>query len=132
MVTEDLLKRHPECIFVFGDNVLRRGRGGAAALRPLPQMYGFITKKVPDHNPTSYYSVQEYYNVFDVELTKLIHTIQAMPTTIFLVSPVGSGIANRYGIWDSIIKPGLESLRKFKNVIFTEEIDDEKDISIRG
>lgn len=45
IVTKQFLDNNPNAIFVFGDNLLRVGYGGAAILRDHPQTYGFITKK---------------------------------------------------------------------------------------
>ena len=44
-ITQKYLREHSNEIFVFGDNILRKGHGGAAALRNEPNTYGFITKK---------------------------------------------------------------------------------------
>ncbi|MFW6247319.1 MAG: hypothetical protein ACOC22_04075 [bacterium] len=60
IITRKYLKENPEHIFVFGDNLLRKGYGGAAKLRDLPNTYGFITKKYPDNKDESFYTPDEY------------------------------------------------------------------------
>jgi hypothetical protein len=50
-IAREYLRSHPDHVFVFGDNLLGRGLGGAAALRREPNTFGFITKKRPDNDP---------------------------------------------------------------------------------
>lgn len=118
-VDGQFLEDNPNCIFVFGDNTIRRGKGGAAALRDYPNTYGFITKKFPANNDKDFYTVEEYINVYNDELRKLIDALMVSGDKVFLISPVGSGLANRFGIWEQIIKPKLkEDLKEFKNIIW--------------
>lgn len=44
-ITDQLLNNNPNALFVFGDNLIRKGYGGAAALRDHPQAFGFVTSK---------------------------------------------------------------------------------------
>ena len=118
IVTREYLKKHTDCIFVFGDNLLRKGRGGAANLRDMPNTYGFITKKAPDNNDTSFYRPKEYIKLFNTELRKLKILISDDHDKTFLISKLGSGLANKYYIWETIIRDGLEQIRGIPNVIF--------------
>jgi len=115
-ITADLLNKNPNWIFVFGDNTHRRGLGGAAKLRYHPQSYGFITKKKPDYQDSSFYTVEEYKEIFLKEMEKLMALIVANPNKIFMVSKLGAGLANKYGIYEAIIQKGLEFLLKYSNV----------------
>jgi hypothetical protein len=117
-VTREYLRKNPNHIFVFGDNLLRRGKGGAAVLRDEPNTYGFVTKKAPNNKDESFYKPEEYMDEFLWELNMLERCIRSCPKNIWLITPLGSGLANRYRIWEEIIQPGLEVLRKYKNVIF--------------
>lgn len=116
IITADILNKNPDWIFVFGDNTFRRGLGGAAKLRYHPQSYGFITKKKPDYQDTSFYKVEEYKEVFIEEMNKLIEFIRTNPSKIFMISKIGAGLANKYGIYEAIIKDGLNVLKEFENV----------------
>ena len=111
IVTEQYLDEHPDAIFVYGDNLLHRGRGGAAMLRWHPQTYGFVTKRRPSWSDDAYYHPEEYRTVFDQEWNKLVHEIQAHPDHIYLISKLGSGLANRYHIYEEIIQPALQQLQ---------------------
>jgi hypothetical protein len=116
-VTEKFLKNNPNVIFVFGDNTIRKGKGGAAKLRDEPNTYGFITKKYPNNNDRSFYRLQEYTSVFKLELSRLMIEIEANPDKTYLISKLGAGLANRYKIYEEIIQPNIGVLRDYDNVI---------------
>lgn len=119
IMSEDFLDKNKRAIFVFGDNTLRQGYGGAAALRDHPQTYGFITKKYPDNHDTSFYKPEDYSSIFFDELIKLKETIKDEPFKTFYVSQLGAGLANKYNIWEKVIKDGLEkNLQQYPNVVF--------------
>lgn len=119
IVTSQYLSDNPSAIFVFGDNLQRIGRGGAAALRYHSQAIGFITKKEPKHTPASYFFPEEYKAIFQKEVTNLVKTISNNPDKVFLISPVGSGLANKYGIFEQVIDgPLQQALSQFTNVKF--------------
>ena len=121
-ITRDYLKANPWHIFVFGDNLFRRGFGGAAALRDMPNTYGFITKMAPNNDDSSFYRPKDYKPIFHHEIRALRTAIRAMPNMRFLISPIGSGLANKYHIWEHVILPGLELIAIDKNVEFLFEI----------
>lgn len=125
-VTKDFLDKNPDVIFVFGDNVRRVGYGGAAALRDHPQTYGFITKKNPDNMDDSFFRPESYRIDFFAYLIELQLTIEKNSDKIYYISQLGGGLANRYKIWEQVIKPGLEKyLSHYDNVVFLwdKEID---------
>jgi hypothetical protein len=47
-------------LFVYGDNDAKRGRGGQAIIRDLPNTIGIPTKKLPNNLPESFYTDLEY------------------------------------------------------------------------
>jgi hypothetical protein len=118
MMTVEFLRSHQEIIFVFGDNTIRRGLGGAAKLRYEPNTYGFITKKFPNNQDTSFYRPIEYQKIFDLELQKLQQYITEHPEKHFAISQLGGGLANKYQIFEKIIEPGLAVLQNLSNVTF--------------
>ena len=118
-ITAQYLRSHPDEIFVFGDNLLRVGTGGAAALRAEPNTYGFVTKKSPTHLDADYYRPDEYVPVYLHELQELISEIRVRNTKTFLISKLGAGLANKYDIWSQVIGPTLKPmLRHYSNVRF--------------
>lgn len=119
LISKDFLDTNPNAIFVFGDNLLKTGYGGAALLRDHPQSIGFITKKYPDNKDTSFYRPEEYESLFREQLNLLKEMIQSNQDKIFYISQLGAGLANKYLIWEKLIKINLENeLSRFKNVVF--------------
>jgi len=116
-VTAEFLRANPNVIFVFGDNLVRRGKGGAAILRDEPNTYGFVTKKYPNNQNSSFFRPLEYLELFQAELLLLSIEIEKNPDKTYLVSRLGGGLANRYGIYEEIIEPELKKLELFDNVI---------------
>jgi hypothetical protein len=116
-VTAEFLKENPNVTFVFGDNLIRKGKGGAAALRDEPNTYGFITKKYPNNQDSSFYRPDEYVELFYAELLRLAKEIEKNSERTYLISKLGGGLANRYKIYEEIIEPSLKKLALFENVI---------------
>lgn len=119
IVTKDFLDKNPNAVFVFGDNLRRVGYGGAAALRDHPRTYGFITKKNPDNMDESFFRPESYRIDFTVQSIELQLVIEENPDKIYYISQLGGGLANRYKIWEQVLKPGLEKdFSRYNNVIF--------------
>lgn len=118
-ITQEFLDNDLNAYFVFGDNLERYGHGGAASLRDHPHAIGFITKKFPDNKDESFYKPEEYSPVFFEELGKLKTIIEKRPDKIFYISQLGGGLANRYKIWEKLIRHNLvRSLTDLDNVVF--------------
>jgi len=117
IITKQFLHDNPDAIFVFGDNTARKGKGGAARLRDEQNTYGFITKKYPTNHDSSFYHPDEYEDVFKSEMAKLIKLIETSPNKTFYISKLGSGLANKYNIYSTVIMPVLKRLKRYKNVV---------------
>lgn len=56
------LKAHPDRLFLFGDNELRRGMGGQAAeMRGEPNAVGVATKRAPSMVPSAMWADWDFY-----------------------------------------------------------------------
>jgi len=110
MITAEYLRANPQVVFVYGDNLVKRGKGGAAALRDEPNTYGFLTKKYPNRKPESYYTTEEYAPIFEEELRKFKLVVEANPDRVFLVAKLGGNLANLHGIYESIILPRRDDI----------------------
>lgn len=102
IVTEEWLRENPNHIFVFGDNLDRKGKGGGAKLRDVPNTYGFITKKHPNNNDKSFYDRTEYVHVLQSELKKLLYHMEDNLDKTYMISQLGNGLANKYDIFPLI------------------------------
>jgi hypothetical protein len=118
-ITKSFLDSNPNAYFVFGDNLERMGYGGAAILRDHPHSIGFITKKFPDNKDSSFYRPEEYSAIFFEELKKLKNIIQQRPNKTFYISQLGGGLANKFLIWQKLIRHNLvKELDNLDNVVF--------------
>ena len=119
LITQEFLDNNPDSYFIFGDNLIREGMGGAAKLRYHPHAIGFITKKYPDNADNSFYKPEEYSPIFFEELQKLKKIIENRPNKKFYISQLGGGLANKYRIWEKLIRHNLvRCLESYNNVIF--------------
>jgi hypothetical protein len=118
-IDANFLDSHPNAYFIFGDNLQKKGYGGAAILRDHPHAIGFITKKFPDNDDSSFYKPEEYSSVFFEELDKLKKIIETRPDKTFFISQLGGGLANKYRIWQRLIRHNLvRVLKNYNNVVF--------------
>lgn len=118
VLNAQMLTENPDWVFVFGDNTLRRGNGGAAILRHHPQSYGFITKKYPTYVDDAFYTPEEYQEIYKQEVEKLKKEVINNPNKIFLISLIGAGLANRHKIFENVIHPSIKKDLDFPNVKF--------------
>ncbi len=59
-ITRAFVRKHRDHIFLFGDNVVRRGLGGqAAAMRGEPNAVGIPTKKLPSNSDEAFFTDAE-------------------------------------------------------------------------
>lgn len=115
-ITISFLNAHPNVFFVFGDNLLHRGKGGAAALRDHPNAIGFITKKYPNNDLNSFFQPGEYSEIFKSECSRMYDMMANFPNHYYLFSKLGGGLANKFCIFERLIEPWLLNLEnKFIN-----------------
>jgi hypothetical protein len=53
-------EQYPKLLFVFGDNDIKKGKGGQAIIRDCKNSIGIPTKKFPNRKETSFYTDEEY------------------------------------------------------------------------
>ena len=89
-------QKHPEAIFVFGDNDQRYGHGGQAVLRNQPNAMGLRTKKLPSMGERAFYSDMEFEtNVAKIQedLNRIQTYLQEGKNIIFSENGYGTGFA---------------------------------------
>ena len=69
-ITRTYIRSNPNKLFLFGDNLERKGFGGqAAAMRGEPNTIGVPTKKKPSYFPDAYFTDAEFeQNKFAIDL----------------------------------------------------------------
>jgi hypothetical protein len=116
IVTKQYLCDNPDHVFVFGDNLIRKGKKGAAALRDMPNTFGFVTKRYPDSRDSSFFRPADYEATFRKELARLEEEVRANPDKTYLVSKLGG---SKYGIFEKVIRPRIvAALSGYPNVRF--------------
>ena len=56
LYTVKLCQDNPQTLFVFGDNMIRKGRNGQAVIRDCDNSFGIATKVLPSMSPNSFFS----------------------------------------------------------------------------
>ena len=54
--TVEQCRQNPHKLFVYGDNMIRRGKGGQAIIRDEPNTHGIATKRLPSSTTDSFFS----------------------------------------------------------------------------
>lgn len=111
VVSVELLRRHPEKVYVFSDNLLRRGLGGQTAIRNEPNAYGVPTKRSQSLNGAAFFSDQEDERLAVVEALRELYVIAKSKTVVFPKAGLGTGMTQMashspkvYALMSSILK----------------------------
>lgn len=94
-LTPQIVERHPDKIFIFGDNLERTGTGGQAIIRGLPNTYGLRTKKSPRKDKASYFYDSDFiwFSGIVVEDFNKIQALNKTHKIVFHQSGYGNGLA---------------------------------------
>jgi hypothetical protein len=95
------LRKNPDVIYVFGDNVVRRGMGGQAMeMRGEPNAHGVVTKWKPTTEDDAYFHDRDYDSI-----EKLLHVDfgnlrmrcmkdpNSIPVVVFPADGLGTGLS---------------------------------------
>lgn len=92
-ITRKIVQSNPNKIFLFGDNLLKRGYGGQAKeMRGEPNSIGIPTKKKPSLTPGSFFTDDE----FDSNIKYIDNAFDKIPDNCTIVIPeagLGTGLA---------------------------------------
>lgn len=97
MFTEEIVKANPNKLFVFGDNMLRYGKGGQAVIRDLPNTLGIVTKREPRTGKDAYFSDAEDEMdtlLQDIRKLWLISRCNTFTHIVFPTKGLGTGRAH--------------------------------------
>lgn len=91
--TSDLLRQNPDKIFVFGDDLLRRGKNGQAIIRDETNSFGIVTKRKPTMGLDAFFSDQlEELEAINRDLERL-YLLSTTNDLIFPKEGIGTGVA---------------------------------------
>jgi hypothetical protein len=90
-ITRAYVRANPNKLFLFGDNLERKGFGGqAAAMRGEPNAIGVPTKKKPSHFPDAYFTDSEFeQNKFAIDIAFVTLTKAISDSITAIVIPTG-------------------------------------------
>jgi len=119
IITQEFLDNNPNSYYIFPDNVQRLGSEICTYLRDHPHSIGFIAKRFPDNDISSFYKPEEYSAVFFEELLKLKKLVESRPNKTFYIACMKGPSINKFNIWEKLMNHNIVSkLQKFDNVVF--------------
>ena len=94
LYTPELLRKHSDIIWVFGDNICRQGNGGQATIRNEPNAVGLVSKRTPDHSPTAYMTgTPTDYDAVNADLSRIEELAISGKQLVFPAAGIGTGLA---------------------------------------
>ena len=117
IITRDKVKENPDVLYLFGDNLLRKGLGGQAKeMRGEPNTLGIVSKKYPSNDISSFYTDEDFYpwlEVFSADIKNLAERINSGKYKALVIPKIGVGLADLPNkaprIWN-YLKTTLDSL----------------------
>jgi len=109
-ISKTFLNDNLNYIYIFADNINRRGTTYSSKLRYCKNTYGFILKKFNNGKATSIYNKRAYETKYKSEVIKLKEYIKDNPDKIFIFEDFREDSANRYEIVESIIIPNIQKI----------------------
>lgn len=97
--TDEMCKNNPKNLYVFGDNVVRFGKGGQAIIRDNPNAYGIATKMFPSNSIESFFmDTDETFTYVESDVLKLygIYKSNVYDNIVFPKDGIGTGLARMY------------------------------------
>ena len=98
VITRDKIKENPDVLYLFGDNLLRKGLGGQAKeMRGEPNTLGIVSKKYPSNDISSFYTDEDFYpwlEVFSADIRSLAEKINSGQYKALVIPPIGVGLAD--------------------------------------
>ena len=118
-ITREFVRSHQTWLFVFGDNLAKKGLGGQAReMRGEPNAVGIATKRSPSMNSDAFFSDSDIHNVIVMGAIKdsfriLEFHLLSGDVVVIPKNGVGGGLANlpvNAPLIDKFIKDSIERL----------------------
>jgi hypothetical protein len=91
-ITPETCRQHGDKVFVFGDNLIHKGKAGQACIRDEPNSFGIPTKRLPSMSDNAFFSDKD--EEFDIILTCLRELYRLSKTTeIVFPLEIGTGLS---------------------------------------
>ena len=120
----DLCNKNPDKIFVFGDNLIGKGKGGQAIIRDCPNAFGIPTKRLPSMDENSFFSDKEDEEKIVLSRLRELYKLMFSGKEIILpIDGLGTGLADMENKSPKIFKKMNETIKNhFLNMIEEVEI----------
>ena len=92
-MTPKILRQNRDKIYLFGDNLERKGYGGQAIIRDEPNAFGIATKKKHGKSESSYFTDKDYDKAKIVIDTDIKKALSAGKTIVIPTKGIGTGLA---------------------------------------
>lgn len=116
------LRNNPHVLYLFGDNLTRKGMGGQAAeMRGEPNAFGIATKRSISHNfPDDYFfdSQVDVKGIIDKEFEHLVAMIKGQDWKIIVIPSegIGTGLAKMPEYAPNMLKYVNEKLKELERI----------------
>jgi hypothetical protein len=119
--TPAMCRAEPDALFVFGDNLARRGKGGQAVIRDEPNAVGIPTKRRPSRDSSAFFTdadLLEAMRAATPDLQRIADHLKAGGAVVWPADGIGTGRAELEHrapvIWDWLMraKARLEELSR--------------------
>ena len=92
--TRELIRSFPDTLFVFGDNIARKGYGGQAAeARDEPNAVGIPTKHFPSSYAAAFFSDDDFNEVAPIIDAEFLRLTQHHGKVVWPADGIGTGLA---------------------------------------
>ncbi|MBF6615514.1 MAG: hypothetical protein ITG07_02190 [Candidimonas sp.] len=89
----ELLRANPDRIYVYGDNLQRRGLAGQAVVRCENNAFGVPTKRAPSMAQSAFFSDQPDEISAVLQALRELYVLSKSKTVVFPVAGLGTGLA---------------------------------------
>lgn len=88
-----LLREEPDKVFVFGDNLVRAGRGGQAVIRCEPNAFGVPTKRLPSMREDAFFGDRDDERAAVLDSLRRLYALGRGCVIVFPAAGLGTGLA---------------------------------------
>lgn len=94
--SKDKCYANPKYLYVFGDNLLRKGERGQAVIRRCYNSAGIITKKYPSNSEGSFFldaDIDEFKEILETDISDIFTRMTKYNALVFPKDGLGTGLA---------------------------------------
>lgn len=98
IIKRQKLKQNPDVLYLFGDNLLRKGLGGQAKeMRGEENAIGILSKKYPSNQESSFYKDSDFDSwllEFNSDIEKVDFALKSGKYRALVIPQIGVGLAD--------------------------------------